>query len=96
MARNTTGSHAGRIAMAAACAYAGVPPLKFSLLNATSAMAWAASLLILVAYAGPAWLPGVGISGWWSALLPATVIVVVVIAPRIARRFRRRADADLP
>jgi membrane protein DedA with SNARE-associated domain len=76
-----------RIALAAACAYADVPPVKFSVLNAVSAVAWAAALLLIVAYAGPRWLPGVGISGWWSALVPATAIVVVVF---LVRRVERK------
>jgi len=75
-----------RIGIAAACAYAEVPPVKFSLLNAISSVVWAATLLALVAYAGPRWLPGVGISGWWSALVPAVIIVIVVLVTRRAER----------
>ncbi|HUL73891.1 MAG TPA: VTT domain-containing protein [Vicinamibacterales bacterium] len=74
-----------RIALAAACAYAEVPPLKFSILDSISSVVWAAGLLVLVAYAGPKWLPGVGISGWWSALIPAVIIVVIA-------RFLGRAE----
>ncbi len=75
-----------RIALAAACAYAEVPPLKFSVLDSISSFAWAGSLLAVVAYAGPRWLPGVGISGWWSALVPAIVIMVVALFVRRAER----------
>ena len=66
-----------RIALAAACAYAGVSPVRFTLLNFVSAVCWAISLLILVAWIGPTYLPSLGISGWWSALVPAAVIVLV-------------------
>jgi membrane protein DedA with SNARE-associated domain len=66
-----------RIALAAACAYAGVAPAMFSALSIVSSFAWAAGLLTLVAYAGPKWLPGLGISGWWTAIIPAILLVVL-------------------
>lgn len=66
-----------RIALSAACAYAGVPPLKFSLLNGLASVAWSAGLLAIVAWLGPKWLPGVGLSGWWTAIVPAILIVVL-------------------
>lgn len=75
-----------RIALAAACAYADVPPVKFSVLDLISSFAWAASLLAVVAYAGPAWLPGLGISKWWSALIPAIAVVIVALLVRRAER----------
>ena len=46
-----------RIALAAACAWVDVSPLKFSLLNLLSSFAWAIGLLVLVGWFGPA-LPG--------------------------------------
>jgi membrane protein DedA with SNARE-associated domain len=76
-----------RIGLAAACAYANVPALKFSVLDSISSVLWAASLLALVGYAGPRWLPGAGISGWWSALIPAVIIILVVM---FTRRVERR------
>src|SRR5262249_40408885 len=51
-----------RIALAAACAFAEVPRLKFSVLSAISATIWASGLVLLVAVAGPRWLPGLGVS----------------------------------
>ncbi len=66
-----------RIALAAACAYAQVSRAKFSVLNAVAALAWAAGLLTLIAVAGPAVLPKIGLSGWWTALVPAAAVVVV-------------------
>jgi membrane protein DedA with SNARE-associated domain len=82
-----------RIALAAACAYAGVSPLRFSLLNLVSAVAWAICLLVFVAWFGPTYLPSLGISGWWSALVPAVVIVIVF---RLLGRVERSALHDTP
>lgn len=65
-----------RVALAAACAYAGVPPLRFSLVSLISSAAWAGVVMATVAWAGPAWLPAVGISGWWSALVPALLLIL--------------------
>lgn len=66
-----------RIALAAACAYAGVPAVKFSILNTFTCLIWAVSLLMLIVWFGPAVLGRVGISGWWAALIPAVIIVVL-------------------
>ena len=65
-----------RVALSVACAYANVPPLKFSLLHGVSCLMWATSLLTLVAWFGPAALSHLGISGWWAALVPAILIVI--------------------
>jgi membrane protein DedA with SNARE-associated domain len=80
-----------RIALAAACAYAGVTPLRFTLLNLVSAVCWAAALLVLVAWIGPAYLPALGISGWWSALIPAAIIVIIF---RLVGRVERDTLED--
>jgi len=80
-----------RIALAAACAYAGVPPLRFTLLNLVSAVCWAITLLVLVAWLGPTYLPELGISGWWSALIPALVILLVF---RLLGRVEHNALED--
>ena len=79
-----------RIALAAACAYAGVPALKLSLLNALSSLVWATTLLTLVAYLGPAVSTRLGISGWWGALASAGLIlalllVMTFVLPRLGR-----------
>lgn len=66
-----------RVALAVACAYAQVPRLKFSLLNGFTCVLWASGLLSLVAWFGPTVLGRLGISGWWAALIPAILIVVV-------------------
>jgi membrane protein DedA with SNARE-associated domain len=80
-----------RIALAAACAYSGVNPVRFSLLNFISAVCWAIALLVIVAWLGPTYLAALGISGWWSALVPALVIVV---AFRLLGRIERDAIED--
>jgi membrane-associated protein len=77
-----------RIALAAACAYAGVPPLKYSTLNCLASVVWATALLVLVAWVGPAALPALGISGWWSVLVPPLFLIGLF---RIAARAERRA-----
>ena len=66
-----------RIALAAACAYAGVPAMKFSALDTLSSLVWAAALLALIAYLGPRYLSALGISGWWSAVIPALIVVLM-------------------
>ena len=58
-----------RIALAAACAWVNVAPLKFSLLNLLSASAWAIVLLVLVGWYGPTYLAQYGLGGWKGALL---------------------------
>jgi membrane protein DedA with SNARE-associated domain len=76
-----------RIALAAACAYAGVPPATFSVVNAVASVVWAIVVLALVAWAGPAYLAALGLSGWWTALLPAALVLTVFCA--VARLDRR-------
>jgi membrane protein DedA with SNARE-associated domain len=66
-----------RIALSVACAYADVAAWKFSILSTVTACVWSVGLLTLVAWVGPRFLPGVGISGWWSALVPAILIVIL-------------------
>jgi membrane protein DedA with SNARE-associated domain len=58
-----------RIALAAACAWVDVRPLKFSILNLLSAFVWATVLLLLVGWYGPTYLAQYGLGGWKGALL---------------------------
>lgn len=71
-----------RIAIAGACAYADVRPLKLSVLNAIASLIWAVLMLSMVAYLGPAMLQRLGISGWWGALVPAVLILAAEILLR--------------
>lgn len=58
-----------RVALAAACAWVDVPPLKFSVLNVLSAFTWAIALLLLVGWLGPTLLGTYGLGGWKGGLL---------------------------
>lgn len=79
-----------RIALAAACAYAGVRPLKLSALNIVASVVWAVVTLTLVAYLGPATLKRIGITGWWGALIPAAIVLsLLFVATYVLPRLRR-------
>jgi membrane protein DedA with SNARE-associated domain len=65
-----------RTAIPAACAYAGVKPVKFSCLNMVSALAWASAILATVAWGGPAATARIGLKGWWGISVPAITLVV--------------------
>jgi membrane-associated protein len=67
-----------RVALTLACAYAEVPALTFSLLNAASALVWASVLLVLVAWVGPAGLEQFGLNGWKAALVTGAGIVLLI------------------
>ena len=75
-----------RIAIAAACAFAGVRPLKLSVLNAIASLVWALLVLTAVAYLGPAILQRAGIGGWWGTLIPAAAILAAVALLRARPR----------
>lgn len=64
-----------RIAIPAACAYAGVRPARFSTLNLASAFAWAGALMIVVANLGPRAAAALGLSGLWAVIVPAGLAV---------------------
>ena len=64
-----------RLAIPVACAYAGVRPLKFSLLNLTSAFAWAATIMVMVK-AGAETLAALGVSAWWGPFVPAILVIL--------------------
>jgi len=77
-----------RIALAAACAYADVPPITFTLVNIAAAVVWGVVVLTLVAWAGPTYLASLGLSGWWAALIPAALVLTVYwVAARLDRQL---------
>ena len=76
-----------RIALAAACAYAGVSALRFSALNLVAAFAWATTLLILIAWVGPTYLAAIGLTGWKAALVTGLIVLLVF-------HFLGRAERD--
>lgn len=65
-----------RVAICAACAYARVPGWLFSVGNLISAVAWASVIMTVVAWGGPRVLQRVGLHGWWSALVPAGLLLL--------------------
>jgi membrane-associated protein len=65
-----------RVAIPAACAYGAVPPLKFSSLNLIGALAWASSIMSVVAWGGPAAMAWIGLRGWWAIAVPGVLMVV--------------------
>ena len=78
-----------RIAIPAACAYAEVPPVRFTLFNLIGALAWSATVIGIVAWAGPQSLAWLGVRGPWRWLLPALPAVVFVVW--LAHRRKNRS-----
>ena len=76
-----------RIAIPSACAYAAVPPLKFTLLSLCSGFAWATSLTVFVSYLGPQALAWLGLGTWYRSLIP--VGLVLGFAYWMGRSFTR-------
>src|SRR5438093_7250464 len=64
-----------RTAIPIACAYAGVRPVKFSLLNLVSAFGWA-SAIMLVVKGGSRTLAAIGVNAWWGPFIPAVLVIV--------------------
>jgi membrane protein DedA with SNARE-associated domain len=64
-----------RTAIPIACAYAGVRPLKFSLLNLVSAFGWAGAIMLFVK-TGATTLAAFGLTTWWGPLVPAVLVVL--------------------
>jgi membrane protein DedA with SNARE-associated domain len=64
-----------RVAIPAACACADVSPVRFSTLSLVSSLGWAAGVMALVAWIGPASFAELGLHGWWTPLIPATFVV---------------------
>lgn len=64
-----------RTAIPIACAYAGMRAAKFTLLNLTSAFAWAASIMLFVKL-GSSTLNAFGLKSWWGPFLPAILIIL--------------------
>ena len=65
-----------RVAIPVACAYAGVRPLRFTVLNLVSAFAWAGGIMLVVAKLGPNALSAFGLRGWWGPLVPAALVLL--------------------
>jgi membrane protein DedA with SNARE-associated domain len=63
-----------RIAIPVACAYAGVRPLRFSLLNLVSAFTWAGTIMLVIVKLGPGALNAIGLNAWWGPVIPAVLV----------------------
>lgn len=84
-----------RIALAAACAWVEVSPLKFSVLNLLSAFVWAFALLVIVGWLGPAVLTQYGLGGWKGALVAGVAILALFKALGwYERRQMERANSS--
>lgn len=65
-----------RTAIPIASAYAGIRPLRFSLLNLTSAFLWAGAIMLVVTKLGPSAMEKVGLKGWWGPIIPALLVLL--------------------
>jgi len=63
-----------RSAIPIACAYANMPPLKFTTLNLISALAWAGAIMLFVKLGSNA-LSAFGLDAWWGPLIPAVFVI---------------------
>lgn len=64
-----------RVAIPAACAYAEVPPLRFTTLSLVSSLGWAAAVMSFIVWLGPASFAELGVRAWWTPLVPAALVV---------------------
>jgi membrane protein DedA with SNARE-associated domain len=65
-----------RVAIPAACACADVSPVRFSTLSMLSSLGWAAAVMALVTWIGPASFAQLGVRAWWTPLVPAALVIV--------------------
>lgn len=64
-----------RTAIPIACTYAGMNPVKFSLLNLVSAFAWAGAIMAFVK-GGTSTLSAFGLNAWWGPFIPAILVIL--------------------
>ena len=83
-----------RIAIAAACAYAKVSPLRFSTLNVVAAFVWAISLFAFITWGGPAALERIGLGRTSSAIFAGAAIVL--FGWWLSRKTQHAAEAADP
>lgn len=83
-----------RIALAAACAWLRVSPVRFSALSLLSCFVWAAGLLVLVGWVGPTYLAPYGLGGWQGAAAVGLVLIgaFTLVGKYEARALRRASE----
>lgn len=64
-----------RVAIPAACAYANVSPVRFSTLSMISSLGWAAAVMALITWVGPASFAELGVRAWWTPVVPAVLVL---------------------
>jgi membrane protein DedA with SNARE-associated domain len=64
-----------RVAIPAACACANVSPVRFSTLSLVSSLGWAAAVMALVTWVGPASFAELGVRAWWTPIVPALLVL---------------------
>ena len=74
-----------------ACTYAGMRPLKFSVLNLISAFAWAGAIMAFVK-GGASTLDAFGLNAWWGPFVPA---VMVILFFRWLSRPKRKLKSEV-
>jgi len=79
-----------RSAIPIACAYANMPPLKFTTLNLISAFAWAGAIMLFVKLGSNA-LVAFGLDAWWGPLIPAVFVIVFFRWLSLPRKGEREA-----
>jgi membrane protein DedA with SNARE-associated domain len=81
-----------RVAIPAACAYAGVAPLRFTSLSFLSSLAWAAAVMSFIVWLGPASFAELGVRAWWTPVVPA--LLVLAFTWWLARKERDKERAE--
>ena len=80
-----------RTAIPIACAYANVPPLKFSALNLVSGFTWAGAIMLFVKLGSNA-LTAFGLNAWWGPLIPAVFVILFFRWLSRPKKDRNRRD----
>ena len=64
-----------RIAISAACAYAGISPIQFTSFSLISGLAWAGAIMLLIGQIGSGSLAQLGLKAWWVPIIPALFVI---------------------
>jgi membrane protein DedA with SNARE-associated domain len=77
-----------RIVLAAGCAYGGLPALRFSILNLLGGLIWSATLLTLVAWAGPSMAARLEVNHTWVMVGIAVMLIgITALGGQVLKRF---------